>query len=887
MNAFPGIAPRSPGIDSVTERGNSPILDRMKSLCATALRNFLVANLCAVVPLWAAVFGWLPDEVRVYMQKIGSQTVRVVADGAVLAEEYCGRWEKGHIWRFYLHDGMAWKDLAFRLPPGVGPDAVARIERRKWRLFRLSWTGRGLERVAQTDDEFAFGRPRPGRPGIVPEGPVLALGILEALLLGAAFAAARWYRPDRAGRKALLRAAAGVGLALAALTHLALPVSSFVANRSAFPFGPGELALELAWRFPLAWGLAAAALYLLARGFGQWILAPVLAFALCAHLESGVLAGDLPALNGDWTFFADRAKAWRDAGIWAGVAVAVAALHPLLEGRYGRAGLCLALLEAGSLLGVRPEGKADASKLAVDGFAPIRAVLRTVSYSTNHNVMVFVIDSLEREQAHAVMEDPEAGPGLRERFRGFTEYTNNVGACSASLTAVANLFTGGYPETAAGLFDFHVSPYSRQSALCGFLDAGYAVSMATEALGYGYSNRGVTAGPAPAPARARGTGGVWRTPGRGGGGWSLANLGRFRWLPFAAKAPCAGWMVRGSPAEDFETREWKVYPLLQAAEPDPALPGTLLFVHTAGVHIPVFYNRHGESLVRPGTSEEACTELGVFLMQRLGDLFDVFREKDLYDRSLILVLADHGRHDEGAEPGRLPSNGRPFLWVKPAGSTHPFRTSPLPTSHANIHALLRAAGRDDLPEDAVEAILRSDRRRYFRLLGGMGPGWKEWIVGPDGDVLSSGTGELAARDPAGMRPMATGIPYSLDRSELGKNDLDIAFENIEFWPSPVLATGKPAFSFAFRVPDPGRRYALHIALRCQGRTRMGEIGSAMKFRQAAPDRDWTVLPLESHAGLVLHDLVPGPDGRIGIDAERGPGIQPPVFLTQLMLEPEP
>ena len=184
MNAFPGIAPRSPGIDSVTERGNSPILDRMKSLCATALRNFLVANLCAVVPLWAAVFGWLPDEVRVYMQKIGSQTVRVVADGAVLAEEYCGRWEKGHIWRFYLHDGMAWKDLAFRLPPGVGPDAVARIERRKWRLFRLSWTGRGLERVAQTDDEFAFGRPRPGRPGIVPEGPALALGILEALLLG-------------------------------------------------------------------------------------------------------------------------------------------------------------------------------------------------------------------------------------------------------------------------------------------------------------------------------------------------------------------------------------------------------------------------------------------------------------------------------------------------------------------------------------------------------------------------------------------------------------------------------------------------------------------------------------------------------------------------------
>ena len=67
----------------------------------------------------------------------------------------------------------------------------------------------------------------------------------------------------------------------------------------------------------------------------------------------------------------------------------------------------------------------------MNDFSPIETVIRSVTYSTNRNVMVFVIDSLEREQAHAIMEDAEAGPELREKFRGFTEFTNNVGAASS------------------------------------------------------------------------------------------------------------------------------------------------------------------------------------------------------------------------------------------------------------------------------------------------------------------------------------------------------------------------------------------------------------------------------------------------------------------------
>ena len=854
----------------------------MKTLVVKALRNFLLANLCAVVPLWAAAFGWMPDEVQVYMQWVGAKTVKVVADGAVLVEKYLGTWEGegGHKWGFHLQEGMAWEELSFRLPPGVDPEAVARVELRKWKLVRLCKAGRSMERVAGTDDEFAFRDPRFERVGLVGGTWTWVLAGVEGLLLVLSWWAARRRRGE--SWKSLVPSAAGVVLPLALLTVVVLPVGSYVANRSAFPFPPGELARAIAWRFPLAWGLGTAALALLARCFGRWVMAPVLAFAFCAHLESAVLSSGLPVLNGDWTFFADRTRTWWDAGVWAAAAVAAVVLHPVLAWRYGRAGLCLAVLVGGTLAGARPEPKTDVSKLAVDGFSTLRSVIRSVEYSTNRNVMVFVIDSLEREQAHAVMEDPAAGPELREKFRGFTEYLDNVGAGNTSLPAVANLFTGKYPESADGVFDHFVSVYSPESALCDYLEAGNAVYMATDALGYGYSNRARPTDDGESGGRKD----CWHVPGRGGGGWTLPQLARFRWLPFGLKARHAEELARSTPESDFEMTEWKIYPMLRESGVSPTERGVFLFVHTHGVHIPVFYDRDGGRLYTPGMTDEAGTELAVFLLRCLGDLFDSFRERDIYDRSLILVLADHGRHRAESDPDVLPQNARPFLWVKPAGSRHGFRGSDLPTSHARISDLLRAACRRDLTEEEIGELLRSDRRRYRQLRGGIGPEWQDWTVDRTGAITYS-SGVLDSGRAGGMRPLATGSLYSLDHSDMGKNNLDITFLNADFWPCPTLLAEDSGMRFTFRVPDPVRRYALNLVLKGSGHVRWKEYGTVLKFRQADAGRDWESFLLEPRTRIVLHGLVPDPDGRVEIEAERGEGLKPSILLTHILLEEEP
>lgn len=853
----------------------------MKTLLLKTLRNFLVANVFVVLPLWAVTFSWMPEQVTVYTQWVGGRLASVVANGAVLPEEHLGTWENGHIWRFELPRGMFWRNLSCNLQPGVYPENVARVEWLKWKILLVCKSGEDLERAGKASDEYVFRHPRSEWFRLATNAYTWSLAGIELLLLaGSLWAAVRIHGQPLLP---LFLSAAALAFALALLLQMALPVQSYMANRSAFPFAASELAWTVAWHFLAMWTVATLALFFLARCFGRWVMAPVLAFTVCAYLESGILGRNQPDLNGDWSFFADRAKTWIDACIWCGVFVVVAVLHPIMKPRYGVVGLCLSGLILAAVCETRVEPRADTSKLAVHDFSPINPILHSVVYSTNRNVMLFIIDSLERDQAHAIMEDPEAGPDLRERFSGFTEYIDNVGACNKSLVAVPNIFTGKYPESVDGLFDYFISFYSRDSAMCNYLDAGDAVFIAPEAMGFGYCNRMTDAAMTDTGERP----GCLQVPDKGGTGWTLADLRRFRWLPFGLKGPYAEMMGIALSASNLDHREWRVYPILEEAPVSPSEKGTLLFVHTVGVHIPVQYDRSGDRLFRPTTTGESCKEMGIFLMRLLADLFDSFREKGIYDSSLILVMADHGRHYHSTPKKELPSNAKPFLWVKPAGSRHDFRTSTLPTSHAKIASVLKEASQRPLSEEDIETLLQSKERRYRWVRRGMGPEWKEWTVGEEGTV-SYATGLLHQVDFTDWRPLEPGRSYSLDRKEMGQNNLDIAFEKVGYWPKPVLHEGDQDLKFIIRVPDPDRRYTLNLALECYGHIRHGEYGSYLKFRQAnrGEEEEWQTFDLASRVKIVLTGLVPDPDGRVEIEGERADGLTPIVHLAQIMVEEE-
>lgn len=839
------------------------------------LRNYLIANVCALLPMLWLGLGWLPAQVKVEAR--GTNPVGLEAGGAVLQGEEHGAWGEGTVWRFYLREGMGWKDLAFRLPVGMDESDVGRVRLEKWKLISLGKDGAGLERKDGGANDYVFRNPRFETVGLAQGKIPLGLAGGEVLLLGVSWWFAKRHREER--WKTLWPSVLGVAFALALLMQVTLPVQSYVANRTAFPFSPRELGVVLAVRFSVTMALGVLALGLLVRCFGRWILALALAVTVCAYLEAGILSAGLPSLNGDWTFFADRARSIRDAAVWGGVFMLALGLHRWLKPWYGLAGLCVAGMAAAAMLDAKPEEKADESKLIVNDFYPLGTVIRSVAYSSNRNVMVFVIDSLEREQAHAVMEDPEAGPVLREKFRGFTEYADNVGTANASEFAVANLFTGKYPESAMGFPNYFVSVYARESALADFLEENAAVYLATSALKYGYANP-CRHGADSEESESKKS--LWAGDGEA---WGLGETCRFRWMPFGAKWWYAHVVELKKSNDGSFAKEWDAYPWLAKAPLLDGKHGTLLFLHTDGVHAPIRRGRHGEYLPEPDDTDHGAVEMGIFVMGQLGRLLDAYREKGVYDNSLIVVLADHGNHGHGpGEDSRdLPGIARPFLWVKPAESRHDFATSHVPTSHARIAALLKESSRRNLREGEIEQILQEEER-LFRIAFGTGTR-RDWWVKRDGSVnIEEGLLDKVPVDQ--IHPLQLGHVYSFDlrRASAGElEDIQLSKFFLRFFPRWFADTQD--VGIAFKVPDVHARYDVRIKLAPWlwelSETADNLSEACFRFRQDGRKEDWVERPTGDAVEVMLRDLVPAEDGMIRIVGERDEGIRSVARLVEM------
>lgn len=831
-------------------------------MTAKWIRNFFIVNACAVVPMWWMVFGWMPNQVKVDMR--GTSSVALLDGDVILQGEEHGVWEKGTVWRFYLQEGMEWQDIAFRLPEGMDGSDVRRVRLEKWKLLSLEKAGGGLERKMGDSNAYFFRNPRFERVGLAHGKPPLGLVGVEVLLLGMSWCFAKRHREER--WRTLWPAALGVAAALAMLMQVALPIQSYVMNRSLFPFTPGNLGGAVAMHFVGALAVGGVCFLLLARCFGRWVLSAALAFVACAYLEAVFLSADLPSLNGDWTFFANRKRAIWDVAVWCGVFAGVLGARRWLTPRLAGAGMFLAVLSAAAIFGVKPEQKADDTNLIVNDFAPIETVIRSVTYSTNRNVMVFVIDSLEREQAHAIMEDSEAGPELREKFRGFTEYADNVGTGNASEYAVAALFTGKYPENAAGLQSYFVSIFGGESALGDYLAEDASVYVSAMALGYGYTNRKISRRESDSRVE----------------GWKLEEILRFRWIPFAAKWKTARIMELGRPHSDSIDRENVAYPILAERPIQQENPLSFLFLHTMGVHFPILWNRQGDRLPSADDTFSGAVEAGIYVLKQLGALFDTFRDRGIYDNSLILVLADHGNHGHKADtPGGLPGIARPFLWVKAPGAQKDFSSSNLATSHANIANLLRTACREAPGEEEVGHLLHSKRRLYREAFG---LNRTDWWVEDDGSVVME-SGEMATSD-ENLRPLKAGHTYSFDLTGSGASELDdieLSGFFFRFWPR--WFNDRPEVRIRFRPPTAQGRWRVKLTVLpwmwSPDEMENNDRGACFRFHSERQE-----IELRTSGEADLRGLVADADGFLCITIEREAGIRSICRLTRLMVEEE-
>lgn len=839
------------------------------------LRNFLVSNICALLPLMWTAMGWMPDQVKVYMRgEENENAVALYCDKQLLWGENYGRWAEGWIWRFYLRDGMRWRDLEFRLPPGKVPEDIKSIDYQKWKFLIMKADGAGLVPVG-AGDGWQFDELRFEHFGFASHSVAWGIALTELLLLSLSYLFARRHREE--AWNTLFGPVVLTALTLSFLMRVALPVQSYLVNQSAYPFSPGVLTTFVVLRFAWMFAVTVVSLGLLSRCFGRWVLGGVLSFAVCVYLETGLLSTGLPELNGDWWPFRNRTRALWDTVAWSSVFILSAVLHPIVKHKYPFVAFCLLVMSLASLFDVKCEGKANLSKLIVHDFSPIETVVRSVTYSNKRNVLVFIIDSLEREQAHAIMNDPDGGAELRRKFRGFTEYLDNVGAWNTSLPAVANIFTGLNPSESIGVADYFAAPYSRDSLLVDYLDAGFAVFIDTKALGYGYTNHrkvDISQSPHENVSSSRVDGDLK---------WTLEEVVRFRSCPFAVKYTMASLTGFRVPMQSDWGDERILFPVLAKGSVDGER-GSFIFCHTRGVHWPVEINRRGERLMHPNNTSQGCEEAGIWVLGQLGLLFDQLRDRGVYDNSMILVLADHGNHDWSGKVSceGLPGNGRPFLWVKAPGSTHDFIADNAPTHHGRIANLLKKACRADLTEEEIQDILTAPHREY-RMAADFGGEINVWVVERDG-TCTTRTETIAT---SALIPLQIGLCYRFDHKHIAQDGAGIEFVRCGFWPCPVWSCPNP-LEMRFRVPDPKRRYAAHVSLKMtedrnhpevstKGFLRLGQKGSKCGFVEVQN-------LYRQH--VILHGLCPDRMGEVVLFGERMDGLNANIFAMDLLLEEE-
>lgn len=140
-------------------------------------------------------------------------------------------------------------------------------------------------------------------------------------------------------------------------------------------------------------------------------------------------------------------------------------------------------------------------------------------------------------------------------------------------------------------------------------------------------------------------------------------------------------------------------------------PARYKFTHFLTTHNPALMNEQCEYTRIQTADFETMKPQTLCMMRIMFRLFDRMRELGIYDKTNIIIFADHGRRlvdyaeryleqrrfgKLGPKPvysyieGQLIASARPLLMVKKAGATEPFRQSNAPTHYTDIIPTIEA-----------------------------------------------------------------------------------------------------------------------------------------------------------------------------------------------------
>lgn len=480
------------------------------------------------------------------------------------------------------------------------------------------------------------------------------------------------------------------------------------------------------------WGALTLLLAVLPRRAFPWGQGVLLGLGVAALLQGNGLNADYGALNG-------QAIAWGEytvyglinTALWAGILFICLSLRQWK--RFGALCVvlpCLLAVGEGGWIAYRA---AQAPTPQTETYLS-QAGLYTVG--TEENLLVLVLDSVDADQfAQALAEDPD----LSRRLEGFTWYRNAMGLSDPTKYGLPALLTG--------------QAYTQPVDYAGFIAAAYAdAPLYTMLAGdvwdarfftdsrYVSLDAGVVDNLAREELAVNDPAGLTR---------DLLRLCAFRYAPHFLKPQL--WMYSNVFLPYAQAQGEPVYevtdPAFDARLREEGLEATVerafRLIHLTGMHPPYTMDADCQYQAQGVTAQEqmrGCLRLAEDYLEQL-------RTLGVYDRSAVLILADHGTD----------TVHRPLLLLKRPGDTGEMAVNDAPVSYADLPATYVAlltgaqAGTElwSIPQGQARTRLyyhESSRNNAFNLYEystqALSPSWEELL--PTGRVFHGDSLEAAA-----------------------------------------------------------------------------------------------------------------------------------------------
>lgn len=435
---------------------------------------------------------------------------------------------------------------------------------------------------------------------------------------------------------------------------------------------------EFHWRFgtylqlgvaALAAGLllAAAALWLLPRGARPWGAGLICAAGVAAWVYGALLSGTMPPLDGTPLALNSRLGVWELplAGLlWVVCAVfVVRARRPAV--------VALLALNAGLVVATTASVQSAAAHRVRAPAGDDRA-LELFRFSPRENVLVILLDGLQAQVVADVFQDDAE---LQDAFEGFRFYRDTLGVAPTTFISLPAIHSGIAYRRRNSIDVYFEEAIRLRSFMSRFADAGYHTALVNPIEGL--CPEGV--------AVCTTSDQVLRTS--GAQLWSeslrLLDLALFRLAPFRLKAAiydAGSWFLADHFDQSEEIRRIVEHNLLlsemgRRLVVEDAAP-TLKFVHSLATHTPFVLNEDcrtlGESSIEQLWPQARCA------LAAVAALLDALKTAGIYDRTEILIVADHGigvadrRRYFGTEAerawARMAGYANPTFLLKPRGA---------------------------------------------------------------------------------------------------------------------------------------------------------------------------------------------------------------------------